>query len=50
MNKIREVVAGIPGAEISVDKEQGGPPQAKPIAIEVSGDDYATLAKAQQEA
>ncbi len=45
MNRIREVVAGIPGAEISVDKEQGGPPQAKAIAIEVSGDDYGTLAK-----
>ena len=45
MNDIRRVVAGIPGAEISVDKEQNGPPQGKPIAIEVSGDDYATLAK-----
>ncbi|MBC7449391.1 MAG: efflux RND transporter permease subunit [Hymenobacteraceae bacterium] len=45
MNEIRAVVAGIPGAEISVDKEQGGPPQAKAIAIEVSGDDYPTLAK-----
>lgn len=45
MNDIRRVVAGIPGAELSVDKEQNGPPQGKPIAIEVSGDDYATLAK-----
>jgi multidrug efflux pump len=45
MNKIRDVVAGIPGAEISVDKEQNGPPQGKPIAIEVAGDDYLMLAK-----
>lgn len=45
MNDIRRVVAGIPGAELSVDKEQNGPPQGKPIAIEVSGDDYPTLAK-----
>ncbi|RSK30185.1 efflux RND transporter permease subunit [Hymenobacter metallilatus] len=45
MDKIREVVKGIPGAEISVDQEASGPPQQKPIAIEVIGDDYPTLAK-----
>ena len=45
MDKIREAVKGIPGAEISVDQEASGPPQQKPIAIEVSGDDYPTLAK-----
>ncbi|MCB2409418.1 efflux RND transporter permease subunit [Hymenobacter lucidus] len=45
MDKIREVVKGIPGAEVSVDQEASGPPQQKPIAIEVSGDDYPTLAK-----
>ncbi|WP_345054248.1 efflux RND transporter permease subunit [Hymenobacter glaciei] len=44
MDKIREVVKGIPGAEISVDQEASGPPQPKPIAIEVAGDDYKTLA------
>ncbi|MET4074386.1 efflux RND transporter permease subunit [Hymenobacter sp. UYCo722] len=44
MDKIREVVKGIPGAEISVDQEASGPPQAKPIAIEIAGDDYPTLA------
>ncbi|MGI4833825.1 MAG: efflux RND transporter permease subunit [Janthinobacterium lividum] len=44
MDKIREVVKGIPGAEVSVDQEASGPPQAKPIAIEVSGDDYPKLA------
>ncbi|UOQ54492.1 efflux RND transporter permease subunit [Hymenobacter cellulosivorans] len=45
MDKIREVVKGIPGAEISVDQESSGPPQGKPIAIEVVGDDYQELAK-----
>ncbi|TGD78352.1 efflux RND transporter permease subunit [Hymenobacter wooponensis] len=45
MDKIREAVKGIPGAEISVDQEASGPPQQKPIAIEVIGDDYPTLAK-----
>jgi len=43
MDKIREVVKGIPGAEISVDKESSGPPTGKAIAIEVAGDDYPTL-------
>ena len=45
MDKIREVVKGIPGAEISVDQEASGPPQGKAIAIEVAGDDYIALAK-----
>ncbi len=43
MDKIREVVKGIPGTEISVDQESSGPPTGKPIAIEVAGDDYPTL-------
>lgn len=45
MDKIREVVKGIPGAEVSVDKEASGPPVGKAIAIEVAGDDYIVLAK-----
>ncbi|MBC6608583.1 efflux RND transporter permease subunit [Hymenobacter sp. BT188] len=45
MDKIREVVKGIPGTEVSVDQEASGPPTGKPIAIEVSGDDYPELAK-----
>lgn len=44
MDRIREAVKGIPGAEVSVDQEASGPPQQKPIAIEVSGDDYPKLA------
>ena len=44
MDKIREVVKGIPGAEVSVDQEASGPPQGKAIAIEVAGDDYPKLA------
>ncbi len=45
MDKIREVVKGIPGAEVSVDQEAAGPPQGKEIAIEIAGDDYVQLAK-----
>lgn len=44
MDKIREAVKGIKGAEISVNQEQGGPPTGKPINIEVAGDDFEVLA------
>jgi multidrug efflux pump len=44
LDKIREAVKGvIPGAEITVTQEQGGPPVGKPINIEVAGDDYEQL-------
>jgi multidrug efflux pump len=43
LDKIREAVKGIPGAEITVDKESGGPPVGKPVNIEVSGDDFKEL-------
>jgi multidrug efflux pump subunit AcrB len=43
LDKIRDAVKGIPGAEISVDQEQGGPPTGKPVNIEISGDDFKEL-------
>lgn len=43
MNKIREAVKNVPGAEVTVDKESGGPPQQKPISIEITGDNLDTL-------
>lgn len=43
MDKIREAVKGIRGAEVSVDQEQGGPPTGKPINIEFSADDFNAL-------
>jgi multidrug efflux pump subunit AcrB len=48
LKKIRESVKGVPGAEIVVEQEAGGPPTAKPISIEITGDDYKELAKASQ--
>ena len=45
LDKIREAVKGIPGAEITVAQEQGGPPVGKPVNIEVTGDDYEELVK-----
>jgi len=43
LDKLREAVEDIPGAEISVAKELMGPPTGKPINIEISGEDYAKL-------
>jgi multidrug efflux pump subunit AcrB len=43
LNKIREVVKNVPGAEVTVDKESGGPPQQKPISIEITGDNLDSL-------
>jgi multidrug efflux pump len=43
LDKIRDAVKGIPGAEITVEQEQGGPPTGKPINIEITGDNFAEL-------
>ena len=43
LNKIREAVKGIPGTEIAVSQEQSGPPTAKPVSIEITGDDLDSL-------
>ncbi len=40
-----EFKTGIAGAEISVEKENHGPPVGKPISIEISGDDFDALEK-----
>lgn len=45
LDSIRQAVKGIPGAQITVDQEQSGPPVGKPINIEITGDDYAQLIK-----
>lgn len=43
LDKIRKAVNKIPGAEISVAQEQGGPPTAKPISIEITGDNIDSI-------
>ncbi|HEY4650540.1 MAG TPA: efflux RND transporter permease subunit, partial [Pontibacter sp.] len=43
LSEIREAVKGIPGAEITVDKEQNGPPVGKPVSIEISGEEFPEL-------
>ncbi|MFY8077892.1 MAG: efflux RND transporter permease subunit, partial [Flavobacteriales bacterium] len=43
LEKIRVAVQGIPGVEISVDQEQSGPPTAKPISVEITGENFEDL-------
>ena len=43
LQKIREAVREYPGAEITVDKEGGGPPLPKPVVIEITGENLDTL-------
>lgn len=43
MERIRSAVQGVPGAEVTVDKESGGPPLPKPIVIDISGDNLDSL-------
>jgi multidrug efflux pump subunit AcrB len=49
LDKIREAVKGIPGAEITVAQEQSGPPTAKPISIEITGNNLDSLVKVSQD-
>lgn len=43
LDSIRNAVKGIPGAQIAVDQENGGPPTDPPINIEVQSEDFDKL-------
>ncbi len=43
LEKVRAAIKGVPGAEVTVDKESGGPPLPKPIVIEITGDNLDSL-------
>ncbi|MBO9199256.1 MULTISPECIES: efflux RND transporter permease subunit [Niastella] len=45
LDEVRQAIKGIPGAEISVDQEKGGPPTDPPINIEVASEDFDNLIK-----
>ncbi len=49
LEKIRTAVQGVPGAEISVEREAMGPPTGKPISIEIAGEEFAQLTKLEKE-
>ena len=43
VEEIRTVTRGIPGADVTVEVQEMGPPVGKAVSIEVSGEDYAQL-------
>ena len=45
LDSMRKVVKGIPGAEITVDQQQNGPPTDPPVNIEVASEDFDDLIK-----
>jgi multidrug efflux pump len=45
MDSLRNVLTEVPGATISVEPEQGGPPTDPPVNIEVIGDEFEKIAK-----
>lgn len=49
LDKIRDAVKGIPGAEITVAQEQSGPPTAKPISIEIKGNNLDSLVRVSED-
>lgn len=49
LDKMREAVKGIKGAEISVNQEANGPPTGKPVNIEIAADDFDVLAKTSED-
>ncbi len=45
LRKLQGLNWELPGVEVTVNKEQNGPPQAKPITVEITGDDFDALVK-----
>lgn len=45
MDKIRNVVQGIPDVTIQVEGQQQGPPTGPPVNIEISGDDFSQVVR-----
>jgi multidrug efflux pump subunit AcrB len=45
LERIRNELQGIPGAEIKIDKDQDGPPTGAPVNIEITGSDFDVIAR-----
>ncbi|RYY41697.1 MAG: efflux RND transporter permease subunit [Chitinophagaceae bacterium] len=45
LDSIRAAVQGIPGAEVTVSMENGGPPTDPPVNVEVIGDNFDEIAR-----
>jgi multidrug efflux pump len=49
LDSVREAVKGIPGAEVTVNQEDAGPPTDPPVNVEVIGDNFESIAKVAQD-
>jgi multidrug efflux pump len=49
LEEMRKALQGIPGSEISVQRENNGPPTGKPISVEIAGDDFDKLISIEKE-
>ncbi len=45
IDNIRDRLPNVPGAEITIDKQEEGPPMGAPVSIELSGDDFDILSE-----
>ncbi|MDD4737269.1 MAG: efflux RND transporter permease subunit [Kiritimatiellae bacterium] len=45
ITRIREKTGQVAGADLKVEKQEEGPPMDAPVAVEISGDDFETLAR-----
>jgi len=45
LDQLRREMKGLPGTEIEVAQEQGGPPTDPPVNIEISGDEFEDIAE-----
>ena len=43
LQRIRDRLAGLPGVDLQVEQDQGGPPTGAAVNIEVSGDEFETI-------
>ena len=49
VSALRDEIGAIPGAEVTVDREEEGPPTGEPVSIELSGDDFGELSRLSRE-
>jgi len=45
INRVRELVGDVAGADVRIEKEEDGPPTGPPVNIEITGDDFEVLSK-----
>jgi multidrug efflux pump len=45
LEKLREEIKDFPGAEVSVDQQQEGPPSGAPVNIEIVGDEFGEIVR-----